>query len=79
MEKSVCPICMGELEIIGSRRRYSIEATGSRQTLVVRRMRCPNNVCRKIHHELPDILVPYKYMQLRSWRRSSRRILRRFP
>ena len=37
-----------------------IEATGSRQTLVVRRMRCLNNVCRKIHHELPDILVPYK-------------------
>ncbi len=60
MEKSVCPICMGELEIIGSRRRYVIEATGSRQTLVIRRMRCLNNVCGKIHHELPDILVPYK-------------------
>jgi hypothetical protein len=23
-------------------------------------MRCLNNVCGKIHHELPDILVPYK-------------------
>jgi hypothetical protein len=51
---------MGELEIIGSRRRYVIEATGSRQTLVVRRIRCLDNVRRKIHHELPDILVPYK-------------------
>ena len=60
MEKSVCPICMGKLEVIGSRRRYVIEGTGSRQTLIVRRMRCLNSVCRKIHHELPDILVPYK-------------------
>ncbi|WP_376779741.1 hypothetical protein [Proteiniclasticum ruminis] len=31
---------MGELEILGSRRRYAIETTGTRQTLVVRRMRC---------------------------------------
>lgn len=27
-------------------------------TLVIRRTRCV--LCRKIHHELPDILVPYK-------------------
>lgn len=26
--------------------------------LIIRRMRC--EMCKKIHHELPDILVPYK-------------------
>ncbi|WP_397428472.1 DUF6431 domain-containing protein [Proteiniclasticum sp.] len=51
---------MGILEIIGSKRRYVIEASGNRQTLVVRSMRCLNSVCRKIHHELSYILVPYK-------------------
>jgi len=60
MEKSVCPIYMGKLEVIGSRRRYVIDATGCRKILVVRRIRCLNSVCRRIHHELPDILVPYK-------------------
>jgi len=49
MEKSVCPICMGELEIIGSKKRYVIVTSGNRKTLVVRRMRCLNNVCRKIN------------------------------
>ena len=26
--------------------------------LIIRRMRC--EACRKVHHELPDILIPYK-------------------
>lgn len=31
---------------------------GERRHLVIRRLRCSG--CRKIHHELPDCIVPYK-------------------
>jgi hypothetical protein len=27
---------------------------------VIRRLHCKDSACRKIHHELPDLLVPYK-------------------
>lgn len=35
-----------------------IESTGERKVLVIRRLRCVD--CGVIHHELPDILFPYK-------------------
>ncbi len=44
--------------MIGSRPRKYIKDTGEKVNLIIRRMRCVN--CHKIHHELPDILVPYK-------------------
>jgi Domain of unknown function (DUF6431) len=44
--------------VIGSRRRGYIQSSGEKMTLVIRRMRCA--ACRRIHHELPNILVPYK-------------------
>lgn len=53
-----CPCCNGRLEVIGSRKRKYINNEGINQTLIIRRLRCVS--CRKIHHELPDILVPYK-------------------
>jgi hypothetical protein len=31
-----------------------------KEHLLIRRLRCKEQKCRKIHHELPDILVPYK-------------------
>ncbi len=46
------------MTVIGSRRRGYISAEGSNAKLVIRRLKC--NHCEKIHHELPDILVPYK-------------------
>ena len=60
MEKSICPICMGELKVIGSRKRKMIDTGGETVRLVVRRLRCMNENCRRIHHELPDVVVPYK-------------------
>ncbi|MDD4171946.1 MAG: DUF6431 domain-containing protein [Syntrophomonas sp.] len=57
-EQSFCPCCGGDLEIIGSRHRGYIKETGDKVDLIIRRMRCVE--CQKIHHELPDILVPYK-------------------
>jgi hypothetical protein len=59
MEQPICPICKSDrLEVIGSRPRICREKDGECTTLIIRRLRCEE--CRKIHHELPYILVPYK-------------------
>ena len=60
MEKSICPICHQSLKVIGSRRRSVIDENGDVMILVLRRLRCTNPGCGKIHHELPDLLTPYK-------------------
>lgn len=57
-EVSVCPVCGGALTVIGCRKRGVINADGEKETLVIRRLRCKD--CRTIHHELPDIVIPYK-------------------
>lgn len=44
--------------MIGSRKRKYINSAGNTNVLIIRRLRCQR--CRSIHHELPDILVPYK-------------------
>lgn len=53
-----CPCCGKELSVIGSRGRQYRNFAGDRMQLRIRRLRC--KACRKIHHELPDLLVPYK-------------------
>lgn len=53
-----CPCCQGHLGVIGSRKRKCIQGSGEVIILVIRRMRCEK--CGRIHHELPDMLVPYK-------------------
>ncbi len=35
-----------------------IEYSGEKKALIIRRLKCPG--CGRIHHELPDIIVPYK-------------------
>ncbi|MDA8206224.1 MAG: DUF6431 domain-containing protein [Thermaerobacter sp.] len=55
---SRCPLCEASLTVIGSRPRTRRPPDGTRQILVIRRLRCA--ACRRIHHELPDCLVPYK-------------------
>ncbi len=57
-EQNFCPCCMGKLKVIGSRRRGFINGVGEKVVLIIRRLFCLN--CHQIHHELPDILVPYK-------------------
>lgn len=37
-----------------------ILSNGSKIHLTIRRLRCSNETCHLIHHELPDIIVPYK-------------------
>lgn len=58
-EQIFCPICgSGNFKIIGTRKRTLINSAGDLIILVIRRLRCLD--CKKIHHELPDIVVPYK-------------------
>lgn len=57
-EEVPCPCCTEKLEIIGSRERKVRGGGGELRRLVIRRLRCAG--CRRIHHELPDLLVPYK-------------------
>jgi hypothetical protein len=57
-EQNCCPCCGGQLGVIGSRKRKYIKETGEQETLVIRRLNCKD--CERVHHELPDILVPYK-------------------
>jgi len=57
-EQNPCPVCDSVLKIIGSRRRGYIKEEGDRRILMIRRLRCTS--CNRIHHELPDCLVPYK-------------------
>lgn len=52
------PCCGETLSVIGSRKRKVINENGEHRLLVIRRLRCSQ--CRKIHHELPDCIVPYK-------------------
>jgi len=58
LEQVSCPYCDGQFSVIGSREREYIDSEGNKIVLRIRRLRC--KVCRSIHHELPDILVPYK-------------------
>ncbi|MFZ5777250.1 MAG: DUF6431 domain-containing protein [Bacillota bacterium] len=46
------------MKVIGSRQRRCIDGPGDKIVLIIRRLRCA--VCHRIHHELPDMLVPYK-------------------
>ena len=57
-EKPPCPCCIGVLEVIGSRLRVWYKSCGKRDKLMIRRLYCER--CQRIHHELPDILVPYR-------------------
>ena len=57
-ELSLCPCCGERLNVIGSRKRMCKNSSGQTTVLIIRRLRCSN--CGRVHHELPDCLVPYK-------------------
>lgn len=46
------------MKVIGSRERTLLANDGSEKILIIRRLRCKG--CGRIHHELPDIVIPYK-------------------
>jgi hypothetical protein len=57
-QKIPCPCCGEKLKVIGSRGRKVYQASGEPTTLRIRRLRCTG--CHRIHHELPDCILPYK-------------------
>lgn len=63
-EQNPCPCCGGLLKVIGSRRRGYINGLGEHRVLMIRRLRCA--LCNRVHHELPDRVVPYKRYGSRS-------------
>jgi hypothetical protein len=52
------PCCGERLMVIGTRLRGYINNSSESVKLNIRRLRCVQ--CDRIHHELPDFLVPYK-------------------
>lgn len=60
MEQITCPHCQAELFPYDRRDRKYRDQDGDWKILVIRRLRCSNQQCRRIHAELPDFLVPYK-------------------
>jgi len=57
-ETSLCPHCNGRLKACGSRKRGLKKTDGSNSKYIIRRLQC--NTCKMIHHELPDVMVPYR-------------------
>nr|WP_281275713.1 DUF6431 domain-containing protein [Bacillus yapensis] len=52
------PCCGKSMSVIGTRDRKAKKSSGESCIYNIRRLGCDN--CDKIHHELPNFLVPYK-------------------
>ena len=57
-EMLVCSVCREELTVRGNCERGVIWEDGRKEKIIIRRLQCTK--CKRIHHELPDCLVPYK-------------------
>jgi len=57
-ETSICPDCGGTLLVRSWRARMLIDSAGTKVAYQIRRLYCA--LCRHLHHELPDFMVPYK-------------------
>jgi hypothetical protein len=57
LESVKCPVCSGVLSCESRRTRKLIAITGVK-ILMICRLWCDK--CKKIHHELPECIIPYK-------------------
>ena len=57
-ETPLCPTCNGQVTVAGSRKRKTRGIDGTPAWYVFRRLYCGN--CGVTHHEIPDIVIPYK-------------------
>jgi len=57
-ETGACPLCSELLCRRSWRGRVMIDDSGAKISFLIRRLWCVR--CERIHHELPDIFVPYK-------------------
>lgn len=53
-----CPFCGKRMCVAGSRKRIVRLSDGRIIYLIIRRLYCDR--CDRMHHELPDLVVPYK-------------------
>ena len=60
-EKSVCPYCGGCLKPRDHRKRVHKVAGGGKEWYLIRRLKCTDDKCKKLHNELPDCMFPYKH------------------
>jgi len=59
IEHILCPICKQDsLKVNGRRERIVLISDGSKTIYLIERLKC--EYCGKIHHVLPDFIVPYK-------------------
>ena len=54
-------MCKSELIYRDSKSRESISLSGEVRNFLLRRLRCQNQDCKKLHTELPDIIQPRKH------------------
>jgi hypothetical protein len=57
-EKIVCPVCGCDQLKSKGRRERKVISLDKNTKFKIRRLKCEK--CKKIHHELPDNIVPYK-------------------
>ncbi len=60
-EECICPCCGGSLKYRDRRLRIHKMAGGIKEWHLIRRLKCTNAACGKLHNELPDIMFPYKH------------------
>ncbi|WP_372459238.1 DUF6431 domain-containing protein [Alkalihalobacillus deserti] len=65
VDVNACPCCGGAVKVIGSRKRVWYRCSGEKERLVIRRLQCKE--CTKIHHELLDLLIPYRRYDCRKY------------
>ena len=60
LEASCCPLCQTPLLMRSTRERvyWEGDTEAEKNILIIRRLYCEK--CGRIHHELPDCVVPYK-------------------
>ena len=60
-EPCCCPLCSGDLVYRDSKPRISKNLLGEIRHFLLRRLRCQNQDCKKLHTELPNIIQPYRH------------------
>jgi hypothetical protein len=56
-----CPECSHELVYRDSVKRYGRYYNDKRSAYLIRRLKCTNPSCHRLHRELPDFLVPFRH------------------
>ena len=60
-EECICPCCGGRLKYRDHRLRIHKVAGGGKEWYRIRRLKCTDGKCGRLHNELPDCMFPYKH------------------